>query len=205
MKALYAGSFDPITNGHIDIIRQAVGQLKCVVIVGIAVNPDKSYLFSDNMRLSLVQNSLVETGLDGNCEAIFYRGLTVDAASQYGADILIRGLRAVSDFDAEFQMTLFNRRLKPGRRESPGSEVFHIGPVKGVSTRCSEAEWLRNQVWVAKTDPEPIYDSRRLWHNPAHKFSALQEWRHGVRSRSLVSGFGHEERRQESGDVELRH
>jgi hypothetical protein len=56
---------------------------------------------------------------------------------------------------------------------------------RGVSRQFSEAEWLKNQVKVAKTDPEPFFDFRRLWYTPSYKFSVLQGWRHGVRSRSL--------------------
>jgi len=138
MKALYAGSFDPITNGHIDIILQATKQLKCTVIVGVAKNPDKSYMFRDSDRHALVCASLEETGLLDYCEVEFYNGMTVEAASRLDADILIRGLRAVSDFDAEFQMTLFNRRLKPGRNTvflMPDENNFYLSStaIRGIA------------------------------------------------------------------------
>ena len=138
MRALYAGSFDPITNGHLDIIMQATKQLKCMVIVGVAKNPDKSYLFSDSDRWSLVHTSLKEVKLDSLCEVEFYEGMTVEAADRFDADILIRGIRAVSDFDAEFQMTLFNRRLKPGRNTvflMPDENNFYLSStaIRGIA------------------------------------------------------------------------
>jgi len=116
MKALYAGSFDPITNGHIDIILQAL-EIFDIVIIGIAVNPRKKYLFTDDEREFMVVKALKEKGVDipNKIEVFRYDGLTVEYAKRVGASILIRGLRAVSDFDTEFQMTLFNRLLKPGR------------------------------------------------------------------------------------------
>lgn len=137
MKALYAGSFDPITNGHIDIIRQATKQLKCTVIVGVAKNPDKSYMFRDSDRHALVCASLEECNLE-NCEVEFYDGMTVEAADRFDADILIRGLRAVMDFDAEFQMTLFNRKLKPCRNTvflMPDETNFYLSStaIRGIA------------------------------------------------------------------------
>jgi pantetheine-phosphate adenylyltransferase len=115
MRALYAGSFDPITNGHIDIILQAL-RIFDKVIVGIAFNPRKQYVFTRDEREFLVIESLKDTGVDikNRIEVVNYDGLTVEHADKLNAPILVRGLRAVSDFDIEFQMTLFNRRLPPG-------------------------------------------------------------------------------------------
>ena len=115
MKALYAGSFDPITNGHIDIISQALTIFE-KIIVGVAINPDKKYLFSDDDRASLVRRALEGAQLvtKGNIEVLPFYGMTVKYAEFIEADVLIRGLRAVSDFDAEFQMVQFNRQIPPG-------------------------------------------------------------------------------------------
>jgi len=111
MKALYAGSFDPITNGHIDIIEQAF--LLCSELwIGVATNPDKQYMFSQQERLRLVKEVIAD--IPGNFNVMSYDGLTVEFANGVGASTLIRGLRAVSDFDIEFQMAQFNRKLGHG-------------------------------------------------------------------------------------------
>ena len=111
MKALYAGSFDPITNGHIDIILQAY-EIFDTLAIGIAVNPDKKYMFSEATREQMVISTIEQFTLQ-NIAIYRYKGMTVTYAKRVGADILVRGLRAVSDFDTEFQMTQFNRQLPP--------------------------------------------------------------------------------------------
>lgn len=114
MKALYAGSFDPITNGHLDIIQQAI-RLFDELHIGVAINPDKHYLFSNEVRVQLVLAALKdEFILKNSVNVTTYSGMTVNYAATIKADVLVRGLRAVSDFDIEFQMTQFNRRLPPG-------------------------------------------------------------------------------------------
>jgi pantetheine-phosphate adenylyltransferase len=106
-KVLYPGTFDPITNGHIDIIKRA-RDLFDSVIVTIAVNPSKDPLFSLEERLFLIKESI--TGFD-NITVDYFEGLLVDYARKSGAIGIIRGLRAVSDFEYEFQMALMNRKL----------------------------------------------------------------------------------------------
>lgn len=112
MKALYAGSFDPITNGHIDIIEQASKVFDGKIVIGIANNPEKHYTFTSVERYGLIKESIPMTIPNPTIE--IYNGMTVEFTKEIGAEILIRGLRAVSDFDIEFQMTQFNRRLPPG-------------------------------------------------------------------------------------------
>jgi pantetheine-phosphate adenylyltransferase len=112
MKALYAGSFDPITNGHVDIILQA-SELFDELVIGIATNPDKHYMFDKMQRQRMVTAALGDVVVPNTIDIIRYSGMTVTFADQIGAKLLIRGLRAVSDFDVEFQMTQFNRRLPP--------------------------------------------------------------------------------------------
>lgn len=135
MRALYAGSFDPITNGHIDIIQQALGIFDWLII-GVAKNPDKKHMFTESDRLKLVVESLRD--LDSEVwDVEFYDGMTVEFAKQVGASVLIRGLRAVSDFDVEFQMTLFNRRLGPGRNTvflMPDETNFYLSStaIRGI-------------------------------------------------------------------------
>lgn len=105
---LYAGSFDPVTNGHIDVIRRAVKVFGSVRVV-LMVNSQKKYLFDLDERVSLLRESLGED--IENIEIDTYNGLLVDYCEQNGIYTVVRGLRAMTDFDYEFQMALTNRRL----------------------------------------------------------------------------------------------
>ncbi|HDK36054.1 MAG TPA: pantetheine-phosphate adenylyltransferase [Bacteroidetes bacterium] len=106
--AIYPGTFDPITNGHIDIIERA-SHLFHRVIVAIAVNPAKQPLFSVEERREMILQS---TRQIKNMEVDFFNGLVVNYAEARGAVAIVRGLRAVSDFEYELQMALMNRKLK---------------------------------------------------------------------------------------------
>ena len=110
-RAIYPGSFDPPTYGHIDIIRRSL-QIVDEVVVAVVYNPQKdSFLFSPQERIDMFREELTEVG-----DRVLYdsfHGLLVDYVDQKQATIIIRGLRAVSDFDYEFQMALMNRRMKP--------------------------------------------------------------------------------------------
>lgn len=107
--ALYPGSFDPVHNGHLHIIRRAA-KLFDRVIVAVAANPHKNPLFMLEERLELLRETL---RADGNVEAITFGGLTVDNAKKLGAGVIIRGLRLVSDFESELLLDMHNRRLEP--------------------------------------------------------------------------------------------
>jgi len=104
--AVYPGTFDPITNGHLDIIRRAA-PIFDKVIVTLAVNSSKQPLFSLEERLSLVRQSIPASE---KIEVATFTGLVVDFAREVGANVLIRGLRAISDFEYEFQIALMNRK-----------------------------------------------------------------------------------------------
>lgn len=104
---MYPGTFDPITFGHIDIIKRAK-ELFDSVVVTVAVNPGKTPLFSLEERIYMLKESLKEYE---NISVDSFDGLVVDHAHQVGAVGIIRGLRAVSDFEYEFQMALMNRKL----------------------------------------------------------------------------------------------
>ena len=108
-KAIYPGTFDPITNGHADLIERAANMF-ANVIVGIASNPSKKPLFSLDERVNLIKQ--ITSHLD-NVEVVGFTGLLADFAEECGATVLIRGLRAVSDFEYEFQLANMNRRLNP--------------------------------------------------------------------------------------------
>lgn len=107
--AIYAGSFDPITRGHEDLIHRSLGYVDRL-IVAIAVNVSKQPLFTFEERAEFIREAV---GHDGRIEVHQFQGLLVDFARQMGARLFIRGLRAVSDFEYEYQMALMNRHLSP--------------------------------------------------------------------------------------------
>ncbi len=107
--AMYAGSFDPITNGHADLIKRSLGFVDRV-IVAVAVNLSKQPVFTVDERTALIR-AAVEN--DPRVEVRSFSGLLVDFASTSGVRLIIRGLRAVSDFEYEYQMALMNRHLAP--------------------------------------------------------------------------------------------
>ena len=107
--AVYVGSFDPPTLGHVDIIRRAATIFDRLT-VGIGINPDKRPLFSPDERLALTTQALKPFG---NVEVRCFEGLTVEFIRQCGARVLVRGVRTLSDIETEFTMTLANRALDP--------------------------------------------------------------------------------------------
>lgn len=108
-RAIYAGSFDPVTNGHLDVIERAA-RLCDEVIIAVAFNPEKRGLFTPDERVALLRSV---TNHLTNVRVTSFHGLLVEFARQQQASAVIRGIRAVSDFEFEFQMALMNRRLSP--------------------------------------------------------------------------------------------
>ncbi|ALO33438.1 phosphopantetheine adenylyltransferase [Colwellia sp. MT41] len=109
IKAIYPGTFDPVTNGHSDLIVRA-SKLFSEVIVGVAASPSKQPRFDLKQRVTMIEQ--VTKHLT-NVTVVGFSGLLVDFAKQHQAKVLIRGLRAVSDFEYEFQLANMNRRLSP--------------------------------------------------------------------------------------------
>ncbi len=109
ITAVYPGTFDPVTNGHLDIIERAC-ELFDKVIVSIAVNPNKKPLFSEKERIDMIKKVTAHLN---NAEVDTFKGLLVKNAENKKAGVIIRGLRAISDFEYEFQMSLTNKKLNP--------------------------------------------------------------------------------------------
>lgn len=112
-RAIFPGSFDPLTNGHLDIIRRS-SPLFDEIVIAVLNNPDKNPMFSAGERCSMIEDIVcaVETG---SCRIVVdkFSGLTADFARQRRAVAIVRGIRAVSDYEYELRMALMNRRLEP--------------------------------------------------------------------------------------------
>lgn len=109
IKALYPGTFDPVHNGHIDIAQRAA-QIWDTVIVAVYDRPSKKLMFDIDERVELFRIAVAHLP---NVEVMPYSGLTVDFARQVGSKVMVRGLRAISDFEYEFQIALTNKELAP--------------------------------------------------------------------------------------------
>jgi pantetheine-phosphate adenylyltransferase len=123
VTAIYPGTFDPITNGHIDLVMRA-SKLFERVIVAVAINPSKEPAFDLNTRVTLARKTLA--GLD-NVAVCGFDGLLINVAKEQGAEVIIRGLRAVSDFEHEFQLAGMNRRM------APNIETMFLTPAEQFS------------------------------------------------------------------------
>jgi len=106
-RAMYPGTFDPFTNGHNDLVRRA-SRIFDKVVVAIAANPNKAPLFPLEKRIELARTIVADVP---NVEVVGYTGLTVDFAHQHDLNVMMRGLRAVSDFEFEFQLATMSRHL----------------------------------------------------------------------------------------------
>jgi len=106
---MYPGTFDPVTNGHLNLVRRAA-KLFDRVVVAVAASPNKTPMFSLDERIGMARAALADAP---NITVDGYTGLTVDYVRQHGLHVIIRGLRAVSDFEFEFQLATMNRHLQP--------------------------------------------------------------------------------------------
>lgn len=123
--AVYPGSFDPPTNGHVDIVNRAL-QVFDRVIVAVATNVNKNALFTKDERVALIRETFQD---EPRVEAESFDGLLVDYMKKRGTLVVIRGLRAVADFEYEFQMATVNRKLYPGVEMfymMSGEEFFYV-------------------------------------------------------------------------------
>ena len=147
--AVYPGTFDPITNGHLDIIKRS-SKLFGKIIVAILINPQKDPLFSVEERKELIQKSIFPEV--SNVEVDVFEGLLVDYAKNREADVIIRGIRAVSDYEYELQMALMNRRLRPE------IETFLMLPAESYSYLSSRLlrEIAEHGGSISGLVPEPV-------------------------------------------------
>jgi len=152
--AVYPGTFDPVTNGHIDLIERA-SRLFDKVIVAVAANPGKRPMFSQAERVALVTS--VVAHLD-NVEVSGFNTLLVEYVQQRGAQVILRGLRAVSDFEYEFQLAGMNRRLAPKVETmflTPAEKYSYISSslVKEIATLGGDVtEFVHKDVMAALRD-----------------------------------------------------
>ena len=159
--AVYPGSFDPLTNGHVDIIERGA-RIFDSIIVAILANVEKTPLFSENERIAIIRDVFKN---NPHVQVETFNGLLVDYAQHKNANVLVRGLRAVSDFEYEFQMALMNRHLAPSLETvfmMPAEqytylssrlikEVFSLGgEVRGLVPSTVE-QWMRR-----KTKVQPV-------------------------------------------------
>ena len=110
-RAVYPGMFDPIHNGHLDVIRRSL-LIFDEVVVAVVANPSKAPLFSTRERLELIDEATANLGHGSRFRIVGVDGLLIDLVARERADCIVRGIRAVSDFEYEFQMALMNRKLR---------------------------------------------------------------------------------------------
>ena len=165
--AVYPGSFDPIHQGHLDVIERA-GQIFDRVVVGVLDNSLKASLFSAEERAQLVRESLPP---GSNVDVVHFSGLAVSFAVSHNAGVILRGLRAVSDLDSEFQMALMNRRLEPRVHTVFMTTGFanvylssslikdvcaHGGSIEGLVAPAVAVALRRKLSPMADSDPDPV-------------------------------------------------
>ena len=109
VKAVFAGSFDPPTNGHLDIIKRASGRFESVDVV-VSVNPEKHTMFSEEERVQFLKELIKPFN---NVSVHSYKGIIVNYAKEVGAKVLVRGVRSANDFGYEFELALMNQNLNP--------------------------------------------------------------------------------------------
>ncbi len=148
MKAVYPGTFDPITNGHLDVLKRALELFQELTIL-VASHREKTPMFTLEERTELVKKSVPRFK---GVKVESFEGLLVDYTKKNNINVVIRGLRAVSDFDYEFQMAQINRKLHPGLElifVMPGEEYFFLSSslVKEIASRKGD---------VSKFVPEPV-------------------------------------------------
>lgn len=133
--ALYAGSFDPLTNGHVDVIRQGL-MLADRVVVAIGVQASKKPVFSFEERSKLIEQAVGDlVDVSGRVSVIAFEGLVVEAAREHGATVMVRGLRDSTDFNYEMQMAGMNSAMAPGIQTVFVPATAGLGHITGTLVR----------------------------------------------------------------------
>ena len=148
--AIYPGSFDPITNGHLDILKNAAGIFDRVIIA-VAHNDSKTGFLTTQERVELIKKSISEIK---NVEVDSFEGLTIEYAKKQGANVLIRGLRAVSDFEFEMQLSQTNSALC----DEIKTVFLTTKPEYNFISSSTIKEILNNGGNISKFVPQPVYD-----------------------------------------------
>ena len=149
-RAIYPGSFDPITNGHLDILKRAC-EVFDEVIVLVAVNPHKHFNFTPEERVEMIKDAVKDMK---NVKVDHYEGLTVKYAKEHGATHLIRGLRAVTDFEYEFQLASANEYVD----ESIDMVFFMARGDKTFISSSAIMELARSGVDVSNLVPQSVFN-----------------------------------------------
>lgn len=148
--AIYPGSFDPVTKGHIDILKNAAGIFD-KVIIAVAHNGEKKGFLSTEERVNLIKESVKDIP---NVEVDAFEGLTIEYAKRIGADVLIRGLRAVSDFEFEMQLAQTNSALY----DKVKTVFLTTKPKYNFISSSNIKEILSNGGDISKFVPTPVYE-----------------------------------------------
>ena len=160
--AVYTGSFDPITLGHLDVIQRA-SRVFDAIVVGVGINPEKQPIFSLSDRVQLVRDSVADLP---NVRVELFSGLSVAFVREQGARVLLRGVRSLTDIDAEFTMTLANRKLDPSVETvflMADAQYSHIS-----SSLLKQITPLANDEALLKFVPPPVVAPlRRMLSGPA--------------------------------------
>ena len=148
--AIYPGSFDPITNGHLDVLKTSAGIFD-KVIIAVARNSEKNAFLTVDERVKLIKDSV---GHIENVEVDAFDGLTIEYAREKGAEVLIRGLRAVSDFEYEMQLSQTNSALAPDIQ----TVFFFFFPEYNFISSSTVREILQNNGDISKFVPKPVFE-----------------------------------------------
>lgn len=165
--AVYAGSFDPLTLGHLDIVQRA-SRLFEFVTIGIGINPDKRPLFSTDERVDFIRQSISDLA---NVRVETFSGLTVEFLRRCGAAVLVRGMRTLSDIENEFTLTLANRALAPEIETvflMASEKYTHVSStlIKQVAQLGSDEMSLQLRSFVPPAIIEPLLAKLRPTPNP---------------------------------------
>ncbi|MBE6143617.1 MAG: pantetheine-phosphate adenylyltransferase [Erysipelotrichaceae bacterium] len=147
-KAIYPGSFDPLTNGHLDIIKRA-SDVFDKVYVCVADNPMKKYFFTTEERLNMAKESCKDIP---NVEVIYTDGVVVNKAHELGCKVIVRGLRAVTDFEFEFQLAAANEFIN----DEIETMFLMASSGKGFISSSYVKDFYLNNVDISSLVPEPV-------------------------------------------------